>query len=99
MPARKDGRNDALYAQLQRRMVQSGEWDRMSVQLAGLLNESGWLDDFKHRSKEMARNRDSVSFASLMAELRPQAEGAVSLAVKQEMLKAIRQYLEKQIEH
>ncbi|KAH9946578.1 ribosomal protein S10 domain-containing protein [Amylocystis lapponica] len=75
MPARKDsGRNDALYAQLQRRMVESGEWDRMSVALTRQLNESGWLDNFKHRSKEMARNMDPAPFETLIAELQPQAD-------------------------
>ncbi|KAI0919776.1 hypothetical protein AcW1_003059 [Taiwanofungus camphoratus] len=98
MAPRSDSRNDVLYAQLKRRIVEYGEWDRLSSLLVEKLNESGWLDDFRHRSKEMARNMDTPNFEVLVSELGPQAETSVSPTIKQEMSTRIRQYLEKHIE-
>ncbi|OCH89947.1 hypothetical protein OBBRIDRAFT_731729 [Obba rivulosa] len=99
MPARNEGRYDHLFAQLRRRMAESGEWDRICAQLRQQLNESGWRDDFKNRCKEeLARTNEGVSFESLMDEFRPQAEAAVSPAVKEHIKSMIRRYVESQVE-
>ncbi|KAI0776873.1 transcription factor e(y)2-domain-containing protein [Trametes elegans] len=102
MPAvAKDGRASALYAPLRRRMLENGDWDRISARLARELNESGWIDRFKDRSKEMARSAEAsggLSVEALIAELSPQAEGEVPSAVRQEMIGVICKLLERQIE-
>ncbi|TFY54654.1 hypothetical protein EVJ58_g8734 [Rhodofomes roseus] len=94
---RNDGRND-LYPQLLRRMTGHGDYDRLLWVLTQKLNESGWLDDFRDKSKEMARNADSISAETMMTELRPQAEATIPPKVQQEIMTMIRQYLEKQVE-
>ncbi|KAI0347388.1 hypothetical protein BDW22DRAFT_1351820 [Trametopsis cervina] len=101
MPSRSDTTNSALYAQIHRRMVESGEWDRISTMLAKRLNEAGWVDDLHHRTKESARSAergDSATARQLMADVRSHAEGAVSPAVRQEIVALVRQYLESQID-
>ncbi|KAH9917761.1 transcription factor e(y)2-domain-containing protein [Fomitopsis serialis] len=95
--ARNDGRND-LYPQLLRRMVEHGEYDRLFWVLTQKLNESGWLDDFRDKSKEMTRNADKMSVETIITQLRPQAEASIAPKVKLEVLTMIRQYLEKQVE-
>lgn len=97
---RNENRSDVnvLYTQLQRRMIEYGDWDRISNTLTQKLNESGWLDDLRHQSREMARNGDSVTVESLMSELRPRAGASIPPRVKQEVISMIRQYLEQQLE-
>ncbi|OBZ73405.1 37S ribosomal protein S10, mitochondrial [Grifola frondosa] len=94
MPSTQKGsRHEGLYAQAQRRMVESGEWDRISFLLNQQLNESGWLDNFRHKSKEIARNSESVTVETLIAELHPFAEAAVSEPVKKDILTVIRRWV------
>ncbi|KAI0740421.1 hypothetical protein C8Q76DRAFT_640901 [Earliella scabrosa] len=100
-PSTKDGRNAALYAPLRRRMIENGDWDRISARLARELNESGWIDRFKDRSKEMARRAEGsggISVETLMAELLSQAEEEVPINVRQEIIGVLRKLLERQIE-
>ncbi|KAM5530443.1 hypothetical protein V8D89_015883 [Ganoderma adspersum] len=99
-PAYKDPRNAGLYAPLRRRMIENGDWDRICTRLARELNESGWLDRFKDRSKEMARTAESsggISVETLLADLFPQAE-EVPVHTRQEIIGIIRKLLERQIE-
>ncbi|RXW20058.1 hypothetical protein EST38_g5804 [Candolleomyces aberdarensis] len=87
----------ALYAQLRRRLIETGEWDQIRGVLAARLNESGWIDDIKNRSKERAREMDSPSFQALYDEIRPHAHNSIPLAVKKEMNTVIRQHLDKNL--
>ncbi|KAI0791346.1 transcription factor e(y)2-domain-containing protein [Abortiporus biennis] len=89
---------EALYAQIQRRMVESGEWDRIRSILAGKLNEAGWVDNLHHKSKEMARDLSSISARRLSEELDPVAQTSVPQNVKDNAVALIRQFLETQIE-
>ncbi|TFK35876.1 transcription factor e(y)2-domain-containing protein [Crucibulum laeve] len=89
---------DALYAQIRKRMVEGGEWEQIQAALAAKLNESGWVDDLRDRSKERARNMDPLSFQTLLEQVNPNAQTSVPLAVKREIISLIRQYLEKQFE-
>ncbi|GLB42991.1 putative transcription factor e(y)2 [Lyophyllum shimeji] len=87
---------DALHAQIHRRLVNSGEWDRILSNLASKLNESGWSDDLLHRSKERARVMEPLSFQALFDEFAPNAQGSLPLAIKREIMAQIREYVEKQ---
>ncbi|KAJ6617904.1 transcription factor e(y)2-domain-containing protein [Mycena sp. CBHHK59/15] len=98
MPPPTQADLDALQAQLQKRLLESGEWDRIKFILASKLNESGWTDDMRSRSKERARSMEALSFAKLWEELTSHAQSSVSLAVRKEVVALIRGYLEKQFE-
>ncbi|GJF00168.1 transcription factor e(y)2-domain-containing protein [Phanerochaete sordida] len=95
---RKDAGKDALYAAISRRMIESGEWERISDLLLKRLNEAGWVDQVHHESKETARRADSTPVRQLLEQLKPHAESTVPPAVRQEVLAVIRQYLDSQIE-
>ncbi|RPD72911.1 hypothetical protein L226DRAFT_141060 [Lentinus tigrinus ALCF2SS1-7] len=102
-PAHKDGRNAALYPPLRRRMIENGDWDRICARLARELNESGWIDRFKDRSKEMARAAEGtggggMSVEALLADLLPRVEADLPMGVRQEIIGVIRKLLERQIE-
>ncbi|KAF8228699.1 hypothetical protein L208DRAFT_1290330 [Tricholoma matsutake] len=89
---------EALYPQVLRRLVESGEWDRIKSTLSSKLNETGWSDDMKNRTKERARNMNPLSFQTLFDESSPHAQTSIPLAVKREVMALIRQYLDKQFE-
>ncbi|KIM37449.1 hypothetical protein M413DRAFT_30908 [Hebeloma cylindrosporum] len=89
---------NALYAQIRKRLIENGEWDQIRALMSAKLNESGWSDDIHHRSKELARNMDPLSFAKLLGEISPKAQTSIPLAVKREASSLIRQHIEKQFE-
>ncbi|KDR72784.1 hypothetical protein GALMADRAFT_101107 [Galerina marginata CBS 339.88] len=88
---------NALYVQVRRRLVESGEWEQIRAVMNAKLNESGWCDEVHHKSKELARNMDPLSFKALHAEF-ARADTAIPLAVKREISGLIKQQLEKQFE-
>ncbi|KIM87807.1 hypothetical protein PILCRDRAFT_261961 [Piloderma croceum F 1598] len=96
MPSKND--TEALYAQVQRKLVESGEWDRIQLILMNKLNESGWTDDLRHRSKENARDMEPLSFRVLLKGLAPHIQTSIPPAIRKEMMAVIRQYVEKQFE-
>ncbi|KAH7886640.1 transcription factor e(y)2-domain-containing protein [Phlebopus sp. FC_14] len=89
---------ESLYSQVHRRMVESGEWDRILRLLAAKLSEHGWSDELCHRAKERARAMDPLSFRAVLEEISPHAQVTVPLAVKREITNLIRQYVREQFE-
>ncbi|KAG6333988.1 hypothetical protein ID866_5093 [Astraeus odoratus] len=89
---------DALYSQVHRRMVESGEWDRILRTLSAKLSENGWSDDLYHRAKEHARTMDHLLFRTLLEEVSPSAQGTVPVAIKHEVTGQIRQFVKDQFE-
>ncbi|KAF9528711.1 transcription factor e(y)2-domain-containing protein [Crepidotus variabilis] len=89
---------NALYAEIRKRMIETGEWNQIRAVLAAKLSETGWTDDLKHKSKESARHMDPLSFQALLDEASPRAYTSLPLAVKREITSLIRQILERQFE-
>jgi len=89
----------SLYGQVHKRLVETGEWDRILLTLARKLNESGWLDDTRNQFKESATMISSLNFPVLFAQVRPQTATSVPLAIKTEVETMIRLYLETQFEN
>ncbi|KAJ7186736.1 transcription factor e(y)2-domain-containing protein [Mycena filopes] len=98
MPPPAAAEVDALQVQLQQRLLESGEWDRIKFILASKLNDSGWTDDMRNRSKERARTMDPLSFTALLEEMVPHAHTSVPLAVRREVVALLRVFLDKQFE-
>ncbi|THH29347.1 hypothetical protein EUX98_g4833 [Antrodiella citrinella] len=96
--AMPDAPRDVLYAQIQRRMMSSGDWDRISEALASKLNENGWVDSLHDSSKETARADESVSVRKLLENFRSQPASLVPPKLKDEIVQLIRQYLDTQLD-
>lgn len=88
---------DGLFQQLQRRMVESGEWDRILLQLRYQLRDSGWMDSTRAQMLEHAYGTERASFRELLEETRTRVHD-VPEAVKQQILSSIRSFLDKQVE-
>jgi len=89
---------NALYGQIRRRLIESGDWDYIRSVMQGKLNEVGWVDETHHKSKESARKMDHLSFQLLLEETTPGAKASIPLSVKKEISILIRQHLDKQFE-
>ncbi|KAJ7216962.1 hypothetical protein B0H12DRAFT_1153877 [Mycena haematopus] len=98
MPPVASAELDALQAQLTQRLLESGEWDRMKFVLAARLNDSGWTDDLRNRSKERARTMEPLSFTALLEEMIPPSQTSIPLAVRREVIALIRGHIDKQFE-
>ncbi|KAF9068518.1 hypothetical protein BDP27DRAFT_816575 [Rhodocollybia butyracea] len=89
---------DAFYKKIRLRLVESGEWDRMKAVIGPKLNESGWVDDIKHKGIERANSMDHLSFQTLFETLSTAGHVGLPLPVRRELQAMIREYLEKQFE-
>ncbi|KAF8556683.1 hypothetical protein OG21DRAFT_1408597 [Imleria badia] len=89
---------DDLYAQLHRRMIESGEWDRIRRLMSSKLSEHGWVDEMRHRAKERARSMDTLSFRVLLEEISLPARDGVPVVVKRDVMNVIGQYVKGQFE-
>jgi len=97
MSSSKDA-EQGLYKEVHQRLVQSGEWDRISMSLMQKLNENGWIDDMRHRGKEAARNVQPPKFKSILEQIEAHAQASIPLAVKEEFILLITQFLEKEFQ-
>lgn len=89
---------EMLYVEVHRRMVESGEWDRILHQLSSKLSESGWTDDLLHRAKENSRSMEPLSLQAILQELLSHAQTSVPLSVKREIATLIKQFVKEQFE-
>ncbi|KAG1750640.1 uncharacterized protein EDB91DRAFT_1108574 [Suillus paluster] len=89
---------DTLYTEVHRRMIESGEWDRILHLMSSKLSESGWTDDLLHRAKENGRTMDPVSLQTILRELSLHAQTSVPLSVKREITTLIKQFVKEQFE-
>lgn len=83
-----------LQDSLIKRLIQSGEWDRISALLKEKLSESGWTDETYHQTREHARQQPRLHFRSLMEEVVPKVEANVPSSVKEEVLAMIKTFVE-----
>lgn len=90
---------EAIKAQIQNHLIDSGNYDIIAKQLKLKLYECGWFDEITQlATKELKNNTEAVNFDSLFQTIRPQAEEMVPGDVKEEVLQRIRSYLDDAIQ-
>ncbi|KAF9649707.1 hypothetical protein BDM02DRAFT_3186064 [Thelephora ganbajun] len=90
----------SLFVQLQKRMVDNGDWDKILLTLTRELNEAGWIDEVKGQSKELAKQSSPpMPFQKLLDATTPIANEQLILFKKKVLIEAlIRKSLDVQIE-
>ncbi|KAF9784764.1 hypothetical protein BJ322DRAFT_1109473 [Thelephora terrestris] len=90
----------SLFAQLQKRMVDNGDWDKILLTLTRELNEAGWIDEVKNQCKELAKQSNPpMSFQVLLDATTPIANEQLVLFKKKGLIEAlIRKSLDAQVE-
>ncbi|KZT37880.1 hypothetical protein SISSUDRAFT_1047838 [Sistotremastrum suecicum HHB10207 ss-3] len=89
---------DATFIEIHKRFTEKGEWDKIITSLLERLNETGWVDSLRDKSKESARSMETLRFEKLMETLNPHAQGSVPEGVRAEFVEQIRKFLESQIQ-
>ena len=81
-----------------RRLVESGEKERLRDHLRTRLIQAGWRDKMKLEAKERikAKGLDRVRLEDLVAEMTPVGRQAVPDEVKRELLAKIKDFLAQQ---
>ncbi|KIY44723.1 hypothetical protein FISHEDRAFT_77344 [Fistulina hepatica ATCC 64428] len=90
---------ETLYVELLKRLIETGEWDRIRARLTIKLNEAGILDQMKCRGGEKASVCDiPLSFRNVYDDLRSFAEATIPLSIEREIVASIQKFLESQVE-
>ncbi|KAI0319471.1 hypothetical protein OF83DRAFT_782381 [Amylostereum chailletii] len=97
MPVATKSEAEEVYSSLQRRMVESGDWDRIVLSLKYKLNDECWLDTLRGQSKEHARLMDPPSTRELVEHI-TSTHDDIPHSVRRDIEGLIRQYLEKQFQ-
>ncbi|KAH6903976.1 hypothetical protein BKA70DRAFT_1403752 [Coprinopsis sp. MPI-PUGE-AT-0042] len=94
MPAMANQDHDvqALYTELRRRLVETGEWDHMRTVLQARLGEHGWLDSTANTCKEQAKAMETPSVKALYDEARPNAKNEAARQSRAGTLRLKRQF-------
>jgi len=92
-------REQNVRQQITRKLVETGEREKLKELLRFKLVECGWRDQLKQNCKEIVRKRglENVTVDELVAEITPQGRQTVPDAVKKELLQRIRQFLAGQL--
>ncbi|KAH9026247.1 hypothetical protein EDB84DRAFT_1563802 [Lactarius hengduanensis] len=97
MPSTTISELDTLFHHLQRRMVESGEWERILLQLRHQLSDAGWLDSTRAKTLEHGHGMEQSSFRELLDGTRMRTQD-VPEAVKLQIVTLIRSFVDKQFE-
>merc|ERR1711953_379603 len=91
----KKGRDAHMRAQINQRLIESGERERLKELLRTLLIECGWREQLKQHCKQVvkARGLEHLTVDDLVAEITPKGRELVPDQVKKELLQRIRLFL------
>ena len=83
---------------IHRRLIESGEKERLREHLRARLIECGWRDQMKLEAKEVVRQKglERVQLEDIVREITPKGRATVPDAVKRELLTKIKEYLAQQ---
>ncbi|KAG5363234.1 Transcription and mRNA export factor SUS1 [Yarrowia sp. B02] len=85
---------DQVRADVQEKLVQSGEYEKLSQHIQARLRDSGWYDKVSALAQEEASKQDKVELGALLAKVQPQACDLVDDDIKVETLKMIASFLD-----
>ncbi|XP_062502061.1 transcription and mRNA export factor ENY2-like [Corticium candelabrum] len=86
-----------IKQQINQKLTESGEKERLQEYLRMRLIESGWKDKLKDHCKEVVKQKglDRITVEDLIAEITPRARATVPDEVKRDLLQKIRDFLAK----
>jgi len=94
----KKTRDAQVRAQINQKLVESGERERLKELLRTQLVECGWRDQLKQHCKEVVKQKglEHITVDDLVAEITPKGRELVPDQVKKELLQRIRAFLAQQ---
>ncbi|CED83947.1 enhance of yellow 2 like protein [Phaffia rhodozyma] len=92
-----DDQDDIAQA-IKKRMIESGEWNRILRTLKIRLEDSGWEDKVRADAREQARSMETLNLEALLQSITPTASSSVPKDVKSDVENMIRQFLDENVE-
>ena len=94
----KKMRDAQMRAQINQKLVESGERERLKELLRTRLIECGWRDQLKAYCKEIVKEKglEHITVDDLVSEITPRGRALVPDQVKKELLQRIRSFLAQQ---
>jgi enhancer of yellow 2 transcription factor len=91
----KKTRDAQIRAQINQKLIESGERERLKDLLRTRLTDSGWREQLKAHCKEIVRQKglENITVDDLVLEVTPYARSIVPDDVKKELLTRIRAFL------
>mmetsp|Transcript_35124 Transcript_35124/g.51587 ORF Transcript_35124/g.51587 Transcript_35124/m.51587 type:complete len:123 (-) Transcript_35124:363-731(-) len=90
-------RDDMTRATIMRRLVETGEKDRLKDVLRAKLIECGWRDEMKELCKDTIQSRgvEKVTVDELVADILPRGRAAVPSDIKSDILRDVRNFVKR----
>jgi len=94
----KKTRDAQMRAQINQKLVETGERERLKELLRTQLVECGWRDQLKQHCKDVVKQKglEHITVDDLVAEITPKGRELVPDQVKKELLQRIRAFLAQQ---
>ncbi|TGZ79425.1 hypothetical protein EX30DRAFT_372986 [Ascodesmis nigricans] len=83
-----------LKDELHRRLLESGELDKLESHLLHLLQSTGWTERLRCLCEQRLKSGEASGYDELLASVAGEAEGMVGEEVRSEVLAEIRRVLE-----
>ncbi|KAI5792420.1 hypothetical protein DFH27DRAFT_187581 [Peziza echinospora] len=90
----------SLRADINRRLLESGDLERLTTHLGHLLRESGWREQTLNSCTRALRDQDMhiANYSSLYSAVEQDAVAAVDAAIKIDVVRRIREVLESMVD-
>ena len=87
-----------IRAQINEKLSESGERQKLKELLCARLIESGWRDQLKTKCKEIIQNKglEKITISQLVEEITPFARSTVPENIKSELLSHLREFINDQ---
>ncbi|KAK9484458.1 transcription factor e(y)2-domain-containing protein [Lipomyces starkeyi] len=83
-----------IKAKVNQKLIESGEYERLSQYLRQKLIENGWYEQVTELASDTLRAQENPNFEKLVDLVEPEALALVPEFVKVELLSMIKQFLE-----
>ena len=89
-----------IRSQINDKLTESGEREKLKELLRTRLIESGWRDQLKTKCKDIIQNKglEKITVQQLVEEITPYARSTVPENIKAELLSHLREFIQQQLE-
>lgn len=97
---RKKIKATQIRSQINEKLSESGEREKLKELLRARLVEGGWRDQLKTKCKELIQNKglEKITVQQLVEEVTPYARSTVPENIKAELLSHLREFIQQQLE-
>lgn len=89
---------EELLNMLHQRMISTGEWSSLLVQLRRMLEESGWEAQLREQAEREARSQDSLHIGAIVDKLGGYAHDTFPESVRTSISSKVRDFLDRNLE-